>query len=169
MLSWDFGHHRTPYVPGMPISPPSPWAGYLPFFWLLYCALMTWLGWLKLRSKGNQGRKPKRLTIAIVSAATFALYGAVILALLAELGLDPWPRGIPYLPGSLVYRHRRLFGLLLIFLAALQGWLTWRNRKSTASNGYWPKRYSVPPAPDSDNAGAIPAHQSESGIGDSRQ
>ncbi len=125
--------------------------------------------WLKLRSKGNQGRRPKPLTIAIVLAATFALYGALILALLAELGWDPWPHGIPYLPGPLSYRSRRLFGLLLIFLAALQGWLMWRNRKSTASNGYWPKRYTVPPAPDSDSAGAILAHRSESGIGDSGQ
>ena len=61
VLAWDFGHHRTPYVPGMPISPPSPWAGYLPFFWLLYFALMTWLKWLTLRSKGNQGRQAETL------------------------------------------------------------------------------------------------------------
>ena len=166
-MAWDFGHHRTPYVPGMRISPPSPWAGYLPFFWLLYFALMTWLEWLKLRSKGNQGRRPKPLTIAIVSAAAFALYGAVILVLLAQLGQVPLPHWIPHLPGPPYRRLILLVVIVTIFLAALQGWLMWRNR--AASNRYWPKRHSVPPAPDSDNAGAIPAHQSESGIGDSRQ
>jgi len=69
----------------------------------------------------------------------------------------------------LVYWHRRLFGLLVILLLALQAWLGWRNRKSAVSNGWWPRRYSVPPAPELDNAGAIRAHPSESGIVDSRQ
>ena len=169
LLAWDLGHHRTPYVPGSPINSPSPWAGYLPFFWLFYLALMTWVEWLRSGSKANPGRRRKPLTIAVVSAATFVLYGAVILALLAQLGWDPWAaHRTPYFPGSLVYRHRRWFGLLLILLAALQAWLGWRNRKSAVSNGWWPRRNFFVSAPEPDNAGAIRAHPSESANGDPR-
>jgi O-antigen/teichoic acid export membrane protein len=101
------------------------------------------LEWLKLRSKGNKARKPGPLKIAIVSAAAFALCGAYILALLDQRGRRPWSHGIPYLRWILP---------VAIFLAAVQQWLMWRNR--AARNGYWPKRFSVPPAPDSDNAEA---------------
>jgi hypothetical protein len=153
----------------MPINSPSPWAGSFAFCWFFYLALMTWVEWLKSRSKANPGRRPKPLTIAIVSAVSFVLYGAVILALLAQLGWDPWAaHRTPYFPGSLVYRHRRWFGLLLILLAALQAWLGWRNRKSAVSNGWWPRRNFFVSAPEPDNAGAIRAHPSESGIGDPR-
>jgi len=104
-------------------------------------------------------------------AIAFALGEVLALAAFALLGWDLWHHQTPYAPAS---PHRppsplfRYLGFYWLFDMAIRTWRWRRERKSKAHQGYWPKRYSVPPAPDSDNAGAIQAHPSESANGNPR-
>ena len=102
-------------------------------------------------------------------AIAFALGGVLALASFALLGWDFWHHQTPYSPHRPPSPLFRYLGFYWLFDIAMRTWQWWRGRKSKARQGYWPKRHSVPPAPESDNAGAIQAHPSESAKGNPRQ
>jgi hypothetical protein len=100
-------------------------------------------------------------------AIAFALGGVLALAAFALLGWDLWHHQTPqspHRPTSLLVRY---LGFYWLFDGAMRIWQWKRGRKSKTYQGYWPKRHSVPGAPESDNAGAIQAHRSESANGNS--
>jgi len=58
-LGWDLLHHRTPYVPGAPLAPPSALHRYSPY---INIAWSTWLMWRarKRKSQASEGYWPRR-------------------------------------------------------------------------------------------------------------